>query len=143
MSNCTRFNVQSYIRRGPESVQKFTFIRTVWHHDRVIVQHPSPDQIKLEHVLAALGNPIRLTIVAVLAEHGAQACGVVGTHLGAEVSKSTLTHHWRVLRDAGVLWQRPHGREHLLTLRREDLDARYPGLLDSVLNGALTESRAD
>jgi DNA-binding transcriptional ArsR family regulator len=49
------------------------------------------------------------------------------------VAKSTLTHHWRVLRDAGVIWQRPHGRENLLSLRREDLDVRFPGLLDSLL----------
>jgi DNA-binding transcriptional ArsR family regulator len=42
------------------------------------------------------------------------------------VAKSTLTHHWRVLRDAGVIWQRPHGRENLLSLRREDLDVRSP-----------------
>ncbi|WP_235995465.1 hypothetical protein [Nonomuraea montanisoli] len=46
------------------------------------------------------------------------------------------THHWRVLRDSGVIRQRPSGRENLLVLRREDLDARYPGLLDAILSGA-------
>ncbi|MGI5325102.1 hypothetical protein [Actinomadura nitritigenes] len=47
-----------------------------------------------------------------------------------------MTHHWRVLRDSGVIFQEPSGRENLLTLRRDDLDARYPGLLDAVLAGA-------
>ncbi|MET9450184.1 ArsR/SmtB family transcription factor [Streptomyces cinerochromogenes] len=51
-------------------------------------------------------------------------------------AKSTMTHHWRVLRESGVIWQHPSGRENLLSLRREDLDARYPGLLDAVLAGA-------
>ncbi len=50
-----------------------------------------------------------------------------------EVAKSTMTHHWRVLRDSGVIWQRPQGRENMISLRREDLDARFPGLLDTLL----------
>ncbi|HBX3657711.1 TPA: transcriptional regulator, partial [Klebsiella pneumoniae subsp. pneumoniae] len=41
--------------------------------------------------------------------------------------------HWRVLRDSGVIWQRPQGRENMISLRREDLDARFPGLLDTLL----------
>ncbi|MFD0205768.1 MULTISPECIES: ArsR/SmtB family transcription factor [Saccharothrix] len=94
--------------------------------------HPDRDQIKLENVLNALGNPMRLAVVRVLAGGGEHACGTV---LSKEISKSTLTHHWRVLRDNGVIWQRPSGRENLLSLRREDLDARFPGLLDAVLNG--------
>ncbi|WP_028925855.1 ArsR/SmtB family transcription factor [Pseudonocardia acaciae] len=106
----------------------------------MITGHPDPAQIKLENVLSALGHPIRLEIVRVLAEHGERTCGVVGTQLSTEISKSTLTHHWRVLRDSGVIWQRPHGREHLLTLRRDDLQLRYPGLLDSVLRGASEEA---
>ncbi|MDU3920799.1 MAG: hypothetical protein E7H01_08135 [Klebsiella pneumoniae] len=46
---------------------------------------------------------------------------------------SALGHHWRVLRDSGVIWQRPQGRENMISLRREDLDARFPGLLDTLL----------
>lgn len=85
---------------------------------------------------------MRLTIVRVLAEYGERACGAVGTYLGEGVSKSTLTHHWRVLRDSGVIWQQPSGRENLLSLRREDLDTRFPGLLDSVLGGSDEPLRA-
>ena len=50
-----------------------------------------------------------------------------------EVVKSTMTHHWRVLRDSGVIWQRPQGRENMISLRREDLDARFPGLMAILL----------
>ena len=92
--------------------------------------HPDRDQIRLENVLAALGNPVRLTVVRVLADGGEHTCGSVLQG----IAKSTLTHHWRVLRDSGVIWQRPYGRENLLSLRREDLDARFPGLLDALLS---------
>ncbi|GAB2743971.1 ArsR/SmtB family transcription factor [Kitasatospora kifunensis] len=94
--------------------------------------HPNRDQICLENVLAALSNPMRLTVVTVLASGGQHPCGSVLSG----VSKSTLTHHWRVLRDSGVIWQQPSGRENLLSLRREDLDARFPGLLDAILASA-------
>jgi DNA-binding transcriptional ArsR family regulator len=54
------------------------------------------------------------------------------------VAKSTMTHHFRVLREAGVVWQERQGTTKLTSLRREDLDARFPGLLDSVLASAAT-----
>ncbi|WP_263139874.1 helix-turn-helix transcriptional regulator [Pseudomonas sp. RIT-PI-AD] len=98
----------------------------------MIPNHPDCEQIRLENVLTALGNPLRLAVVRALASGGERACG----SLLQGQSKSTMTHHWRVLRDSGVIWQRPYGRENLLSLRREDLDRRFPGLLDSLL-GAL------
>ncbi|WNV87621.1 helix-turn-helix domain-containing protein [Umezawaea sp. Da 62-37] len=98
----------------------------------MIRHHPDRDQIQLENVLTALGNPMRLAVVRALAAGGELPCGTV---LSKEISKSTLTHHWRVLRDSGVIWQRPSGRENLLSLRRDDLNIRFPGLLDAVLNG--------
>lgn len=102
----------------------------------MIANHPDRDQIRLENVLAALGNPLRLTVVRVLAAGGEHACGAVLQG----ISKSTLTHHWRVLRDSGVIWQRPYGRENLLSLRREDLDARFPGLLDALLQAVQNDA---
>jgi len=98
----------------------------------MLAQHPQPDQIRLENVLLALGNPLRLKIVRVLAAGGEQACGTILDG----VAKSTLTRHWQVLRDSGIIWQRPYGRENLLSLRREDLDTRFPGLLDTLLTAA-------
>jgi DNA-binding transcriptional ArsR family regulator len=95
----------------------------------VTVHHPTRDQIQLQDVFVALGNPTRLRAVRRLATGGEHRCG----SLISGVSKSTLTHHWRVLREGGVIVQRPSGRELLVSLRREDLDARFPGLLDAVL----------
>jgi DNA-binding transcriptional ArsR family regulator len=95
---------------------------------------PRRDDLRLESVLAALSDPIRLSIVRTLAESpGAErACGTFGLPVG----KSTASHHLRVLREAGVIHQRHRGRERLNVLRREDLNARFPGLLDSVVSAA-------
>ena len=88
------------------------------------------EDIELAAVLHALSDPQRLRIVRVLAEESApRRCG--GFDL--DVTKSTLTHHFRVLREAGVIEQRIDGTARLNSLRREDLDGRFPGLLDAVL----------
>lgn len=91
--------------------------------------HPERDEIELVSVLAALGHPVRLRAVRVLATGEERICG----EIVPEVAKSTMTTHWRVLRESGVTRERPEGRKIALTLRRGDLDARFPGLLDSVL----------
>ncbi|VEB96389.1 Helix-turn-helix domain [Cedecea lapagei] len=102
----------------------------------MIANHPEREQIRLENVLFALGNPLRLEIVKSLAGGAELTCGA----LRQEVAKSTMTHHWRVLRDSGVIWQRPQGRENLISLRREDLDARFPGLLETLLRVMVNEA---
>lgn len=94
--------------------------------------HPAAEDITLEGVLYALGDPIRLEIVLRLATDDAIACAA----LELPVAKSTLSHHLKVLREAGVLYCRKQGTQHLNSLRREDLDRRFPGLLDSVLRSA-------
>jgi DNA-binding transcriptional ArsR family regulator len=94
------------------------------------LHHPDRDQIELPAVLAALSDPHRLRIVSQLAgTDDARRCGTFD--LG--ITKSTLTHHFRVLREAGVISQQSVGTAKLNWLRREDLDARFPGLLDAVL----------
>jgi DNA-binding transcriptional ArsR family regulator len=92
---------------------------------------PRREDLRLEAVLQALGDPVRLQIVrALYAEPGEmRPCGT----FGLPVAKSTASHHFRVLREAGVISQHTAGRERLTELRRDDLDARFPGLLDSVV----------
>jgi DNA-binding transcriptional ArsR family regulator len=94
--------------------------------------HPSRAQIRLEAVLTALGHPLRMNVLRVLAEGGEHPCGAIVDG----VSKSTLTHHWRVLRESGVITQRASGRTLLLSLRRADLDARFPGLIEVILSAS-------
>jgi len=96
--------------------------------------HPATENIQLTEVLRALSDPVRLEIVARLAARGEMTCGDAGAALG--VHKSTASHHYRTLREAGVVLTKQDGRLKYMSLRREDLDARFPGLLDSVLSAA-------
>ncbi|MEV6097155.1 ArsR family transcriptional regulator [Nocardia sp. NPDC051981] len=93
--------------------------------------HPARDELRFTTVLAALADPVRLTIVTRLAaaENGELAC----TTFDLPISKSTQSGHFRTLREAGVIRQRDEGTRRLNRLRAEDLEARFPGLLDLVL----------
>ncbi|MFG2887891.1 ArsR/SmtB family transcription factor [Streptomyces sp. NPDC048297] len=85
--------------------------------------------MKFVAVMEALSDPIRLAVVARLAQvepHGELAC----TAFALPVSKSTQSGHFKVLRQAGVIRQRDEGTRRVNRLRREDLDALFPGLLD-------------
>ena len=94
--------------------------------------HPAADELELAAVLHALSDPMRLRIVVGLATGDHRPCG----SFDLPVTKSTCTHHFKVLRDAGVIRQRLEGTTRLNSLRRDDLEARFPGLLDSVLRAA-------
>ena len=97
------------------------------------IAQPARSEIELAAVLHALSDPVRLRIVAALAIAGEEpSCG----SFDLPVTKSTCTHHFKVLREAGVIQQRQRGTARLNALRRGDLDARFPGLLDSVLRAA-------
>ena len=98
------------------------------------LHHPTRSELDLPTVLHALSDPQRLRIVRQLAERD-QPCAC--SSFGLEVTKSTLTHHFRVLREAGIISQTHVGTSKLNSLRREDLDARFPGLLDAVLASTL------
>ena len=94
---------------------------------------PAREEIDLATVLHALSDPVRLGIVMDLRASGDERrCG----SFDAPVTKSTLTHHFRVLREAGVISQRQDGTARLNKLRSEDLESRFPGLLDAVLRAA-------
>ena len=96
------------------------------------LSHPQRDELDLGRVLHALSDPVRLQIVASIARGGECPMG----QIDVPVTKSTCTHHFKVLREAGVVQQRQVGTTRLNTLRREDLEARFPGLLDTVLRSA-------
>jgi DNA-binding transcriptional ArsR family regulator len=91
--------------------------------------HPARDEMDLSGVMHALSDPARRKVVATLAVEGERACGTFP--LG--VTKATASHHFKVLREAGITMTRVEGAHRFLTLRRDDLDARFPGLLDAVL----------
>ena len=95
------------------------------------LEHPDREDIELGAVLHALSDPVRQQIVFALNEGHDIAPSCVSFAL--PVTKSTCTHHFKVLREAGVIHQRPDGTARRNTLRREDLEARFPGLLDAVL----------
>lgn len=94
-----------------------------------VLHHPDTAEIELVDVLAALGHPVRLGAARALATGEERFCGEVVP----DVPKSSMTHHWRVLRESGVIRQRRDGRRLYLALRRADLDTRFPGLLDILL----------
>jgi DNA-binding transcriptional ArsR family regulator len=90
------------------------------------------EEVELPDLLHALGDPVRLEIVRHLAEHPNQTCGALDTG----VAKSTLSHHLKVLREAGLTRTEAHGTQRLVSLRSAELEERFPGLLGSVLNGS-------
>ena len=94
--------------------------------------HPEREELELAAVLHALSDPMRLRIVAKLAAGEERTC----KSIDLPVVKSTCTHHFRVLREAGVIRQRQEGTARLNSLRRTDLEHRFPGLLDAVLRSA-------
>lgn len=97
------------------------------------LHHPHADELSLPDVLHALSDPVRLQIVRTLADHAEeQACSAVE----ATVSKSTLSHHFKVLREAGVTQTRANGTHRLISLRGADLDRRFPGLMPAVIAAA-------
>jgi DNA-binding transcriptional ArsR family regulator len=95
---------------------------------------PQPDAatFDLAAVLHALGDPVRLELVRALSAVGELTCAPPGM----DVPKSTLSNHWRILREAGLTATVRDGRHRRMSLRRDDLEVRFPGLLAVVLEGA-------
>ncbi|GIF17414.1 DNA-binding transcriptional ArsR family regulator [Actinoplanes tereljensis] len=85
----------------------------------------------LVEVLRAVADPIRLRIVQTLAD--GHPHGKCGTHWDFGVHKSTMTHHFRILREAGLTRTTVTGRTHTIELRRDELDARFPGLIQALV----------
>lgn len=101
--------------------------------------HPAPEEMDLGKIFSALADPMRRQVVVALArepEEAPKAC----TTFRLPVAKATRTHHFRVLREAGLIFQVDRGNGRFSTLRRAELDRRFPGLLDLVLREAARET---
>jgi len=96
--------------------------------------HPDRGQLSLAAVLHGLSDPARLEIVCMLAAAPERAC--TDFHGVGGLTVPTLSHHLRVLREAGLTHTRTDGRRRYLSLRREDLEFRFPGLIGPVIEAA-------
>lgn len=96
-------------------------------------RHPATKNLRLTKVLAALADPVRLTMVRTLAACGESPCVELHHAARLTISQPTFSHHQRVLREAGILRERIHGAQRIISLRDEDLDACFPGLLGALL----------
>ncbi|MFE0459485.1 ArsR/SmtB family transcription factor [Kitasatospora sp. NPDC058965] len=97
--------------------------------NRRALTHPVTEEIDLLDVLHALSDPTRMTIVRTLAAEPERACGT----FPVDVAPSTLSHHFKVLRESGLIRQREEVNRRMSMLRADDLQARFPGLLATVL----------
>lgn len=95
------------------------------------IHHPATAELDLARVLRAAGDPVRLAIIRLLADERERTCNEVQAQLG--LPSSTGSYHLRLLREAGLTRTRAVGTERHITLRRGDLDERFPGLLDALL----------
>ena len=91
--------------------------------------HPNIDQLNLSTILSALSDPIRLQIIKNLAQRDETTCSCCNINL----PKSVLSHHFKVLRDSGLINVRICGKQRFLSIRYGELDERFPGLLDAIL----------
>jgi DNA-binding transcriptional ArsR family regulator len=103
-------------------------------HRRAEPAHPGVADIDLFHVLHALADPTRMMIVQILRKTPERLCGT----FPADVAPSTLSHHFRVLREAGIIRQRDEANRRWTSLRLDDLNARFPGLLDHIADSYMS-----
>ena len=102
--------------------------------------HPTREQIELPTVLDCLSDPTRLAIVYILATRDVAATELRCGDFNALSGKSNLAYHFTKLRESGLMQTRIAGTNRFMKLRREDLDARYPGLLDAVIKSAARDA---
>jgi DNA-binding transcriptional ArsR family regulator len=95
-------------------------------------KQPTLEQISLSEVMHALSDPARIEVVVQIAEEGEQPCN----QCCIDMPKSSLSHHFKVLREAGILTTRIEGTRHINSIRTADLNARFPGLLAAILKAA-------
>jgi DNA-binding transcriptional ArsR family regulator len=92
------------------------------------IPHPSVEALDLATIMRTLGDPLRLDVVRLLADDRPRDCGEISDSLG--LPASTSSYHLRLLREAGVTRTRAAGTQRIISLRRDDLEQRFPGLVD-------------
>ncbi|MGP4099724.1 ArsR/SmtB family transcription factor [Nonomuraea sp. KM90] len=101
------------------------------------VDNPSVSEVTLQQLLEAVADPVRRSVIAQLAIAGHDlSCGT----FDLPVSRSTATHHFNVLREACVISQHYQGTTKMNSLRPDELDARFPGLLRAVIDSCVRET---
>ncbi|MEV4418840.1 helix-turn-helix domain-containing protein [Patulibacter sp. NPDC049589] len=101
---------------------------------RETIRHPATDTLDLAHVLRTVGDPLRLSMIRVLAAEGELLCGALGERMG--LPKSTSSYHTRLLREAGLTRTRQDGTLRYISLRDADLESRFPGLVEVLVSQA-------
>jgi DNA-binding transcriptional ArsR family regulator len=102
--------------------------------------HPDRDQFSLAAVLHSLSDPARLDIVSLLASVPERSC--TDFHGIGGLTIPTMSHHLRVLRESGVTHTRIDGKHRYVSLRRDDLDLRFPGVLEAIIKAAESQSQS-
>ena len=104
------------------------------------IKHPAMEQVELIEILYALADPTRMEIVVRLAKAGRKlTCG----ELDLNRPKSSMSHHFKILRSAGLVETVVDGTEHMNSLRLEEIEQKYPGVLESVLKATQTSAVPD
>jgi DNA-binding transcriptional ArsR family regulator len=92
------------------------------------IRHPGASELDLATILSAVGDPVRLAIVQELLGGGERICTTLTESL--DIPASTLSYHLRLLREAGVTRTRAVGTQRHVSVRADDLERLFPGLLD-------------
>jgi len=97
------------------------------------IKHPTIEQVELTDIMYALADPTRLEIVVMLARAGKKlTCGEINLNR----PKSSMSHHFKILRSAGLVETLIEGTEHMNSLRFEEVESKYPGVLNAVIKAA-------
>lgn len=89
---------------------------------------PNLKKMPVSQIFAALSDPVRLNIIALLLEEGELSCG----QCTIDLPKSSMSHHFKVLREAGLIQRREEGKMHFISLRKDEIEERLPGLLKAL-----------
>jgi DNA-binding transcriptional ArsR family regulator len=98
------------------------------------LRHPAVESLDLATVMKALGDPLRIELVRIVDKEGEILCSELYERLGLPPSTGSYVH--RQLREAGVTRARAVGPKRMISIRREDLEQRFPGLIDLVIRDA-------